>query len=768
MTVLEHIVSSLRSAAIYNKHDVAAPSVILWPDGQRQWESVAANIGESLGRFYTLNDEVTGTQAGPSTWIRYRLAADASQEGIPVIYLPGISRQAFRSPIEFPEAARHLYALQYLGAFWTQLNGKDWTPAAVLSSSDGGLGLDLAKDAATAQALATQLATVLDTPVEAFQGKRLESADFNSLSVSDPAGMMLRWLSDPEKVKSEWSAERVSAFQDLCKQQFHFNLASEGRLAAAEKLVAGGGPWDPVWSRYEEAPKTYPGVRGALALVKPNDLFGSASPRLPQKNQEAEDCLRKDLLALAGKPSPEVLGTLVKLAAEHRSRAASIWAQLGEASLAQAAAHLGRMAQAIQAGLAGTDWPSLAKAYLDSGWQVDAEARRSFAAVRLKTDMDAVTAALRAAYLPWLEQQAKRVAGWSASYPNASQGTARELNATPGTVYLFVDGLRTDVALELCELLENSGLKPSTTIAWSALPSVTATAKPAWQPLADLLCGASLSEKFEPQLAEDNKSLTTDGFRKRITELGFVWFSPSETGSPSGAGWTETADFDSTGHYEGAKLAWRIHEELLVVRQRVTELLQAGWKKVILVTDHGWLWLPGGLPKTELPTHLTASKWGRCAVPQPCAKHQLPAVPWFWANEHHVVLAPVVSAFWNGMEYAHGGLSLQETLTLAITIGDGHKVVLTHVAITSLRWLGLRLNVELQGALSEFTVDIRTKAADASSSLLGASASTQKVRPDGKVSVLVENEDRAGIAATLVVLHAGEVVAKQNLTVGEN
>jgi hypothetical protein len=770
MTVLEHIVSSLQGASAYNKHDSAPPSVILWTDGQRLWESVASRIGECLERFYILNPDEVGPNSGPSTWIRYQLTADAvaGKQGIPVIYLPGISRQSFRSTIGFPEEARHLYALQFLGQFWTQLNAKDWTPAALLSSADGGLGLDLAKDNGTVQALATQLASVLESPVSSFQGKRLEAADFNTLSVTDPAGMLLRWMCDPEKVKADWPAERMSAFQEICKQEFHFNPTAEGKIGAAEKLVAGGGPWEGVWERFEEAPATYRGVRDALALVKPTDLFGSSSPRLPQTNQEAENRLRKDLLALADQPQPEALNRLIKLAHEHRQRAASVWSQLGEAPLAQAAARLGRMAQGIQQGLAGTDWEGIAKAYLTAGWQVDAEARRSFAAVRNKADMEALTAALHAAYLPWMDQLAMRVAPWAPDYPNASLTTARQLSAEPGTVHLFVDGLRADVALELSALLEAAGETPKTEIAWSPLPSVTATAKPGWQPLGAILSGEKLSEKFEPQIAEDGKALTTDGFRTRISKLGFVWFPGSETGEPTGSGWTETADFDSRGHEEGAKLAWRIQEELQVVRQRISELLQAGWKKVVVITDHGWLWLPGGLLKTELPTHLTASKWGRCAVPQPGAQHALPTAPWFWANQHHVVLAPGVTAFRNGVEYAHGGLTLQETLTLTLTIGQSHQAGVPEVAITSTRWVGLRLNVELHGASSECSIDIRSKAADSTTSLLELKAPKPLNVTSGKASLFITNDDDTGKAATLVILYRDEVVAKCPVTIGEN
>ena len=768
MTVLEHIVASLRVSADYNKHDVAPPSVILWTDGQRLWESLAGRIGECLDRFYILNPEVSGTNAGPSTWIRYHLAADAGKDGIPVIYLAGISRLAFRSPIGFPEEAKHLFALQFLGQFWTQINGKDWTPAAMMSSADGGLGLDLAKDSSTAQALATQLGVVLDTPVATFQRGRLEAADFNTLAVADPAGMLLRWIADPDKVKSEWPAERMTAFQGICQQQYQFSPASDGRLAAAEKLVAGEGAWKTVWDRFEEAPATYRGVRDALALAKPDDLFGSKSLRLPQNNQQAEDRLRKALLDLVAKPPQEVLDKLVKLANDNRQRAASVWAHLGEAPLAQAVAHLGRMAQAIQQGLPGTDWEGIAKAYLHSGCQVDTEARRSFVAVRKGPDLAVVILALREAYLPWLEQQAKRVTAWASDYPNGSKDSARRLTASPGTVYLFVDGLRSDVAIELSAMLDGSGVTATTAVAWAPLPTVTTTAKPAWNPLAESLSGETLGDSFDPQVAENGKALTTEAFRSRITELGFVWFPGAETGDPARCGWTETADFDSRGHDEGAKFVWRIDEELNMVRQRITELLQAGWNKVVVITDHGWLWMPGGLPKTDLPTHLTASKWGRCAIPQPGAQHHCPTAPWFWANQHHVVLAPGVNAFRDGVEYGHGGLTLQEALTLTITVSASQSAELTNVAITSARWLGLRLNVEVQGVVPEMSIDVRTKAADPSTSLLGKTPARASIRTDGKASIIIANDDYAGTSATLVVLHRDAVVAKRPVTVGEN
>ena len=44
------------------------------------------------------------------------------------------------------------------------------------------------------------------------------------------------------------------------------------------------------------------------------------------------------------------------------------------------------------------------------------------------------------------------------------------------------------------------------------------------------------------------------------------------------------------------------------------------------MTDHGWLLLPGGLPKTQLNEGLTETRWGRCALIKEGAKYRFIAL----------------------------------------------------------------------------------------------------------------------------------------------
>jgi len=97
----------------------------------------------------------------------------------------------------------HLFALQFQGQFWTQKNGKDWTPFAFLSSTNGDLGLDVAADQETKRAIQECLRPLLKIEVDVLRAGKLEAADFRAIVTPDPARTLLRWMSDPTRVKQE-------------------------------------------------------------------------------------------------------------------------------------------------------------------------------------------------------------------------------------------------------------------------------------------------------------------------------------------------------------------------------------------------------------------------------------------------------------------------------------------------------------------------------------------------------------------------------------
>src|SRR5438093_1446810 len=82
-------------------------------------------------------------------------------------------------PEECPEELKPLVELQYRGAVWTQLNGKDWTIEAFLMSENGGLGLEVGRDNATRNALLGALDTLATTPISTLRVHKLEAEDFD-------------------------------------------------------------------------------------------------------------------------------------------------------------------------------------------------------------------------------------------------------------------------------------------------------------------------------------------------------------------------------------------------------------------------------------------------------------------------------------------------------------------------------------------------------------------------------------------------------------
>lgn len=130
-----------------------------------------------------------------------------------------------------------------------------------------------------------------------------------------------------------------------------------------------------------------------------------------------------------------------------------------------------------------------------------------------------------------------------------------------------------------------------------------------------------------------------------------------------------------------------------------------------------------------------------------------------------MVLAPGISTFRAGTVYAHGGLSVQEALTAFLTVTSQDAPNLLSARISSVRWAGLRAQVQLEGDVSGLLVDLRLRPADPSSSLLSAAKALDE---SGRVSLVVENDDLLGSAAVVVALRDGSVVAKQPVAIGDN
>jgi len=124
------------------------------------------------------------------------------------------------------------------------------------------------------------------------------------------------------------------------------------------------------------------------------------------------------------------------------------------------------------------------------------------------------------------------------------------------------------------------------------------------------------------------------------------------------------------------------------------------------------------------------------------------------------------AGFFGKNAYGHGGISIQECLTLKIEIKTNQQAGQKSVQIESAKWARLKLAVHLSGTWQGLTADIRSRANDPKSSLL--SGGPKEVESSGKVTLFVENEDTEGQAAFLVLIRDGELLAKQNVTIGEN
>ena len=441
---------------------------------------------------------------------------------------------------------------------------------------------------------------------------------------------------------------------------------------------------------------------------------------------------------------------------------------VGEARLgplASALMHLAEVAERTSRELGGVSPAEMAAQYAAGAWTIDAAALSSFAEVSSSADTNAVSRALNAIYRPWLDAAARHLQALADQEPLPRHGEqdADDVRVDSGAVIFFADGLRLDVSQRLVEHLKSKGRAVEMSTRWAAHPTVTATAKPAVSPVSEHFVGASLGAEFQIVTADVGRPLSTDRFRKLLDASGYQYLSADDTGDPSGRAWTEYGNLDKLGHSLQAKLAARIDEQIALLLERIESLLDAGWREVRVVTDHGWLWLPGGLPKVDLPKYLTQSRWARCASIEGDSTVRVPTVPWYWNAAERVAVGPGIACFGAGNEYAHGGLSLQESLIPVLRVTAGAVSATAGASITSVNWVGLRCRVRIDPARPGLSVDLRTRVNDADSSASGM----RQVDAEGAASLLVADDELEGTPAAVVVLDTGnQVIARQSTIIG--
>lgn len=770
-TPLDVMVQRIRACAAAVDGE-ARPAAILWTDPLEHWSKLRPTLLKALPELAVFGEYRPEERTGPAIWLRCVVdgslpAVEGAEGRTPIVYLPGVKRQELLAGDGCPTRLRPLVELVFRGRAWLQADQQEWTLPAFLGTA-GGLGLDISRSHDSVVAMVRSLRELATTPLAGLRGRRLEADDFDRLLTTDVVRDLLRWMSDPNDARQRKDDSAWGAFRGQCRARFSVDPEAAGdRLTAGERLVAGDKPWDEVWDRFVEAPRTFPGIPDLLrSCPKPGGLFYERSRR-PEDNDAGERDIRTALDALDGLSHAEACKRVLELEREHAERRGWVWGKaLDAAPLAFVVERLAVIATHARKVMGGTTPDEVAKTYIDGAWRADAAAWQAMAMApesELETVRDAVWRLLG----DWLNDSAMALQEAIHRRPLPSAKEAPLVEAPEGGVLFFADGLRYDVGRLLAERLEARGCRVAVRERWAAVPTVTATAKAAISPVARALAGGDVPADFEPKFAANGKPANAANLRAAIEAAGYQLLGQELGDWPTtenARGWLETGTIDQRGHDLQEQLSALLDKEVNALATRVLRLLEQGWRSVRIVTDHGWLYLPGQLPKAVLPKHLTNSIWARCASISGSSDVPTPTVPWHWNTDRRVAVAPGTACFAAANIYAHGGVSVQECLTPDLLVErsapTGQKATLK-----AFSWTKFRCHVEASTSGGAVRADLRLARADGPSVV-------QSVKPldaEGKTSLLVADDAHERAELVLVLIGTGgEILAQKRTRVGES
>ena len=769
-TTLDHLARSLRARAS-TPTGQAKPVAILWTDPKAEWRALLPTALSRIPELLALGDYRPDHRIGPAIWLRCVVdgaikAPALPADTTPIIYLPGVERGQLRAGEDCPDALKPLVELMYRGALWHHPNGRDWSVAAFLRST-AGPNLDIAPDHGTNAALLGALDQVALTSGEQLRGRRLDASDFSQLAGVDVVRDILRWMADPQGARSRMDGSSWNLFRTECRSVLQFDPETDADVSAGARLGKGTDRWADVWDRFTEAPEVFPGVPELLARSRPAGELPLDRERWPDLNEEDEKSLRRALAGLTELPHPEARQAVAALEKEHAHRRSWVWARLRRSPFAMLLEPLAQLAESAGTAIGGATLGDAAQVYTDRGWLADASAREALAMAPPEEE-HTVASAVRHLIEPWLDDSARAFQASVDRQPLPSAGDQPAVVAAEDECIVFVDGLRYELGCRLAERLEAIGSRTTIGHRWAAIPTVTATAKPAVTPVADEVAGAQLGAKFEPAMRDSGRTARVKELREAMEASGYQIINAGTLEIPLDAGargWLETGEIDKHGHHHRAvPFARQIERELDGLVRRITRLLKAGWRSVRVVTDHGWLLLPGGLPMVTLPRHLTESKWARCAVISGDSRPDAPLHPWHWNPNEWFASPPGIACFSRRDEYAHGGLSIQECLTPEIKV-EGTGPSGPTAAIRGVSWRRFRCNIAVKVRGGSVTADLRLESPAGRS----VASSPKPVDADGLASLVLADDEHEDAELVLVVTDAdGRVLAQQPTRKGEN
>lgn len=761
-TVISTFIKTIQKLGQINPDVQVAPSCILWPDGERQFENVIPQLQEALSSLLILGDYFPEKKTGPAIWLRCVIDGTIPEVSvgadIPVIYMPGVTRSQFRLVEQCPDSLKPLLFFQYRGVFFSQYNGKDWTVLSYLKSKDGGgLKLDVATDDSAKNAMLLALPQLMEQDVELLKGKRLDKDFFNKLIAGgDPVRDILQWLDKGDAWRTSKTDIQWKAFVELCKSNYAFNPEMQGHAKGLELFANRQGVWKTVYERYEESYHTYPKIPKQLKEMKCPEFGLFATEELyggwPQWNEYKEKKLAAELEKLINMPLEMAHNEIVDLEKKFAPRRETLWGRQGLTPMADSLEHLAKLAILSQEGYLTETLDALTDYYDKHGYIVDEEAWKAVSPLKNKKEREIAKKVVQLFYQPWLEKLNNSFLSLLKKQNYRSVANQYDKSLKTPCCYVFVDGLRLDHAHVLKTMLEDSSMLVAETYRWAPIPTMTANGKPAAVPAKKGLTILDSNLDFDP--------LKSAGisFDKYLLQQKIVINGKDN----DGVSWKEFGDMDKIGHEYGGDMPLHIHDAFRSLLDVINDLFQQGYKTVRIVTDHGWLWVPLGLPKTDLPVGLTDGKWGRYAVMKSGAKTEEIQLPWHWNKDVMVAFPSGICAHRVNMEYAHGGLSLQECRLLELTVTEAKKEPVS-VNIVDVVWKGLRCRYRLQGNFNGCAVAIRRNAVKADEALTADGI----VKGDGTGSILVEDDSLMGQAAYLVVINNdGNVVAQKLIAIG--